>query len=95
VSGTFSKRNVALVDLLDRVLDVGAVVTGDVTISLADIDLVRLDLRLLLASVASIDASRRSALALDPGTEAPQRALTAPTSAEQEPHTRPARSAAR
>ncbi len=38
----------AIVDLLDRVVHRGAVVTGDVIISLAGIDLVRLDLRLLL-----------------------------------------------
>lgn len=40
-----------LVDLLDRVVDRGAVVTGDVLISLAGIDLIRLDLRLLLVAV--------------------------------------------
>ncbi|WP_370969100.1 gas vesicle protein GvpJ [Amycolatopsis sp. cg9] len=38
----------AVADLLDRVVHRGAVVTGDVIISLAGIDLVRLDLRLLL-----------------------------------------------
>jgi Gas vesicle protein len=57
-------RQVALVDLLDRVLATGVVLSGDVTISLADIDLIRLDLRLLLASVASIDAGGASALTL-------------------------------
>lgn len=40
-----------LVDLLDRVVDRGVVVNGDVIISLADIDLIRLDLRLLLTAV--------------------------------------------
>ncbi|NBH01860.1 gas vesicle protein GvpJ [Amycolatopsis sp. SID8362] len=38
----------AVADLLDRVVHRGAVVTGDVIISLAGLDLVRLDLRLLL-----------------------------------------------
>ncbi|WP_410630538.1 gas vesicle protein GvpJ [Amycolatopsis sp. cmx-4-83] len=38
----------AVADLLDRVVHRGAVVTGDVIISLAGIDLIRLDLRLLL-----------------------------------------------
>ena len=38
----------AVADLLDRVVHRGAVVTGDVVLSLAGIDLVRLDLRLLL-----------------------------------------------
>lgn len=63
-------REVALVDLLDRVLATGVVVTGDVTISLAGVDLVRLDLRVLLASVASIDAARGPAsIAADLGGE--------------------------
>lgn len=41
----------SLVDLLDRVVDRGVVVSGDVIISLAGIDLIRLDLRLLLAGI--------------------------------------------
>jgi hypothetical protein len=40
-----------LADLLDRIVDCGAVITGDVIISLAGIDLIRLDLRLLLAGI--------------------------------------------
>jgi hypothetical protein len=43
-----------VVDLLDRVIDAGAAVSGDVIISLAGVDLIRLDLRLLLAGVNSI-----------------------------------------
>jgi Gas vesicle protein len=41
----------SLVELLDRVVHRGAYVSGDVTICLAGIDLVRLDLRLLLTAV--------------------------------------------
>ncbi|MDQ4086046.1 MAG: gas vesicle protein [Actinomycetota bacterium] len=41
----------SLVDLLDRVLQRGAYVSGDVTICLAGIDLARLDLRLLLTGI--------------------------------------------
>jgi hypothetical protein len=41
----------AVADLLDRVVHRGAVVNGDVIISLAGIDLVRLDLRLLLLGI--------------------------------------------
>jgi hypothetical protein len=41
----------SLVELLDRVVQRGAYVSGDVTICLAGIDLVRLDLRLLLTAV--------------------------------------------
>ncbi|GAB3899334.1 hypothetical protein GCM10029964_085130 [Kibdelosporangium lantanae] len=42
---------VSIVDILDRVVTRGAVVTGDVVITLAGIDLIRLDLRLLLVAV--------------------------------------------
>ena len=42
----------SLVDLLDRLLETGVFVTGDVVITLAGIDLVQLDLRLLLTGVA-------------------------------------------
>jgi hypothetical protein len=42
---------VALVDLLDRVLGKGVVVTGDLTLSIAEVDLVHISLRALLSSV--------------------------------------------
>jgi len=42
---------VALVDLLDRLLGVGVVLAGDITISLAEVDLVRIKLHALIASV--------------------------------------------
>jgi hypothetical protein len=44
-------QQVALVDLLDRVLAGGVVLTGEVTLSIADVDLVRISLRALVASV--------------------------------------------
>jgi hypothetical protein len=43
-----------LVDVLDRVIHRGAVIHGDVIISLAGIDLIRLDLRLLLGAVDTV-----------------------------------------
>lgn len=43
---------VPLVDLLDRVLATGVVVEGDLVIALAEVPLVRLSLRALLASVS-------------------------------------------
>ena len=49
----------SLVELLDRVVHRGAYVSGDVTICLAGIDLVRLDLRLLLTAVADAEPVRR------------------------------------
>lgn len=41
----------SLTDLLDRLVDRAAVVSGDVVISLAGIDLVQVDLRLLLTGI--------------------------------------------
>jgi hypothetical protein len=49
--------DVALVDLLDRLLAGGVVVAGEVTLGLVDIDLVRVSLRLLVSSVASLESS--------------------------------------
>lgn len=49
-----AERDVSLVEILDRALGAGVVITGDLTISLADVDLVYLDLRLLLGSVGTI-----------------------------------------
>ena len=48
------EREVALVEILDRALGAGVVITGDVTISLADVDLVYLSLRVLVGSVPTI-----------------------------------------
>lgn len=43
-------REVALVDLLDRLVAGGVVLTGDLTLAIADVDLVRVSLRALIAS---------------------------------------------
>ena len=40
-----------LVDVLDRVLDKGVVIAGDISIDLLDIELLRIKIRLLIASV--------------------------------------------
>ncbi|MEV1291679.1 gas vesicle protein [Pseudonocardia sp. NPDC049635] len=45
-------REIALVDLLDRLLAGGVVLAGDVTISLAGVDLIRISLRALVVSIA-------------------------------------------
>ena len=47
-----------LVDLLNRVLDKGVVIHGSVILSIANIDLVSVDLRLVIASVEAL--ARRS-----------------------------------
>ena len=54
VSVSSPERRIALVDLLDRVLATGVVISGDITIAIADIDLVRISLRALVASVGAL-----------------------------------------
>ena len=49
-----NNRRIALVDLLDRVLGGGVVITGDITLSIADVDLVVVSLRTLISSVGSL-----------------------------------------
>lgn len=44
-------RDVALIDLLDRLLAGGVVLSGDIVLAAADIDLVRVDLRALISSL--------------------------------------------
>jgi hypothetical protein len=48
-------RDVALVDLVDRLLGGGVVIAGDITLSVADVDLVYVGLRALIASVATAE----------------------------------------
>jgi hypothetical protein len=43
--------NLVLSDLVNRVLDTGVVISGHVLISIADIDLIALDLKLLITSL--------------------------------------------
>jgi gas vesicle structural protein len=51
-------RQVTLLDLVDRIIDKGAVIRGQVVLSVADVDLVKLDLSLLLAAVETLEGRR-------------------------------------
>ena len=53
------ERHIALVDLLDRVLAGGVVIAGEVTLSLAGVDMVRLSLRALISSVGALENDRQ------------------------------------
>lgn len=55
-------ERIALVDLLDRVLAGGVVVAGDVTLSIAGVDMVRISLRALVASVSALAETATGAL---------------------------------
>ena len=48
-------ERLALVELVNRVLDKGVVVTGEVTISIGGVDLLFLGLQIVLSSVQSLE----------------------------------------
>ena len=50
-SEVVTTSDVALVDLLDRLLHGGVVLAGDITLAVADVDLVYVSLRALISSV--------------------------------------------
>jgi hypothetical protein len=52
-------QQVTLLELLDRLLDKGVVVKGEILLSVADVDLVYLNLGLLLSSVKTIENAAR------------------------------------
>lgn len=53
-------KEVTLLEILDRVLDKGVVISGDMVISVADVDLIYLGLKVLLSSVETIERLRGS-----------------------------------
>jgi hypothetical protein len=57
VPSTTSSNDVALVDLLDRVISGGVVISGDIVLGIADVDLVYLGLRLVLAPAHEVEES--------------------------------------
>ena len=61
LTSTAAEAQVTLLELLDRVLDKGVVLSGDITLSVANIDLVYVGLRVLLSSVESMQQMRGEA----------------------------------
>jgi gas vesicle structural protein len=51
-------KEVTILEILDKVLNKGVVIVGDVVISVADIDLVYLGVKLLLSSVENMEQKR-------------------------------------
>ena len=51
-------KDVTLLEILDRVLDKGVIISGDVVISVADVDLIYLGLKVLLSSVETMEKYR-------------------------------------
>lgn len=54
----FDRERVSLCEVLDRVLNTGVVVVGEVVISVADVDLIYLGLQLTLTSVETANGRR-------------------------------------
>jgi len=52
-------EQLVLSDLVNRVLDKGVVISSEITISVAGIDLIELDLKLLISSAASLEQRRQ------------------------------------
>jgi hypothetical protein len=50
-TGVTTGRSTGLVDILDRVLDKGLVIAGDIKISLANVELLTIQIRLLVCSI--------------------------------------------
>jgi gas vesicle structural protein len=53
------QQQVTLLDLVDRVLNKGVVLNGDITLAVAGVDLVYVGLRVLLASAGTLDRLER------------------------------------
>ena len=51
LTGSPTRGNAGLVDILDRVLDKGLVVAGDIKVSLAEVELLTIRIRLMICSI--------------------------------------------
>jgi hypothetical protein len=51
----YESEQLVLSDLINRVLDKGVVISAQIMISIADIDLIQLDLKLLISSVTTLE----------------------------------------
>ena len=85
-------RTYGLVDILDRVLDKGIVVDGDITINLASLDLLTIQYRILLSSIDKAeqigldwwrtDPRLSTSASTSPALSQPKHAASAPKSQE-------------
>jgi len=59
------EEHISLCEALDRVLNKGVVIQGDITLSVADVDLLYLGLRLVLTSIETARETGAMAAALE------------------------------
>ena len=57
---SLARRDVTLLDLVDSILQRGTALSGDLVLSVADVDLVQVNLRALLGSVDTVERLRSS-----------------------------------
>ena len=55
------EKEVTLLDILDRILNKGVILYGDITLSVADVDLVYVSLKVLVTSIETAERTRRAA----------------------------------
>ncbi|HTK51819.1 MAG TPA: gas vesicle protein [Gemmatimonadaceae bacterium] len=73
----FDHAPLELSDLINRVLDKGAVIAGSVTISVGDIDLIQLDLTVVLTAIETVRSAERGRRELQGDVNADVRVLPA------------------
>ena len=78
------RRSTGLVDVLDRVLDKGLIVAGDIRISLADVELLTIRIRLLVCSIDKAEQIGLDWWRHDPNLTMKARALSAENEALRE-----------
>jgi hypothetical protein len=57
-----SGRSLELADLLDRLVNAGVVLTGDIVLSVADIDLIHVGIRLVIEPVGTLTVPHQPSL---------------------------------
>ena len=70
------RRSTGLVDVLDRVLDKGLVVAGDIRVSLAEVELLTIRIRLLVCSIDKAEQIGLDWWRQDPNLSVAARRLT-------------------
>lgn len=60
---TKSSKDATLLEILDRALDKGVIVSGDIVISIADVDLIYIGLKVMLSSVETMERLRGAPMA--------------------------------
>lgn len=56
-------KDVTLLEILDRALDKGIIVSGDIVISIADVNLIYIGLKVMISSVETMERLRGASIA--------------------------------